>query len=180
MEENDIRDLLQPLMFETNSQPSEIRRCSLELAKRLINQLRPEIECAKRTLFVFVLRGSMLLYPAFAEEFMSASFTFIYADRRTPVDCSEYDAVVIVDTIINSGKTLFDVKELLKETGIQTKKLYVATVCANAAIKERVNESFDKVFCLGYIDFLHDIVDVGQFAACGNGMIKEKHHVVKK
>lgn len=180
IEENNVRDLLKPFMFTSDCQPSEVRSCALSLARKLIEQLRPEIEGMDRTLFVFVLRGAMLLYPAFADEFMSSSFTFVYSDWRTPVDCSEYDAVIIVDTLINSGKTLFDVKELLKKTGIKTNKLYVASVCANAEIKEKVIENLDKVFCLGYVDYLCDIVDVGQFAACGNGMLTEKHHTVKK
>lgn len=110
----------------------------------------------------------MLLYPPFAEEFEEASFCFISAGSQTKLDLPAYDAVVIVDTVIETGKTVCGAKKLLEDTGISTNNWIVAAACANRSSQKSLLESFDKVFCIEFMDNVRVTVDAGEFAMCGD------------
>ena len=165
---NDCNEIIRPLLIEEKRRPSEVRRHCRLLSKELISRIRPLIPKDSNALFVFVLRGAMLLYPPFAEEFEEASFCFISAGSRTKLDLPAYDAVVIVDTVIETGKTVRGAKKLLEDTGISTDNWIVAAVCANRSSQKSLLESFDKVFCIEFMDNVRVTVDAGEFAMCGD------------
>ena len=79
-------DIYTPLLVSEKRLPSEVRRYVQKLAEGLTERIAPEIAADEKVLFVFILRGAMLLYPPFAEKFESASFTFVTAGTFTMQD----------------------------------------------------------------------------------------------
>ena len=170
MKDNDLQ-IIGPMLIEKKCPSSEVRKHCRILAGELIKQIIPELDGHPRVLFSFVLRGAMLLYIPFAEEFDEASFCFISSGSVTELDCLDYDTAVIVDTVIETGKTVFDVKKLMESTGINAKNWFVAAVCANKSVSRRLSEGFDRVFCLSYMDNVRVTIDAGKYATCGDGVL---------
>lgn len=162
-------DILIPLETSENRPTSEVRRYTCKLAQELTEQIMPEIEEDDKVLFVFVLRGAMLMYPPFAERFASSSFTFITEGTFTPLDCKDYDKVIIVDTVVDTGKTVTMTKKLLMDSGISAKRWFCVCVFAKASVKPTIAASFDRFFCLVFPEELSRWIDAGKYAACGDG-----------
>ena len=161
-------DILDPLTNEGNRLPSEVRRYSLKLAEKLTEQIAPEIAEDDNVLFVFILRGAMLLYPRFAEKFESASFTFVTAGTFTALDCTDYDIVVIVDTVVDTGKTVAMAKKLLMDSGISAKRWFCGCVFAKSSVKAKITEYIDRFFCLAAPEEIKKYIDAGKYATCGD------------
>ena len=161
-------DTIRPLLISEKRLPSEVRRHTRALAAVLAEQVAPELGEDRRVLFVFILRGAMLLYVPFAERFEAASFAFLSGDSLTPPNCRDYDTAVIVDTVVETGRTVTAAVELLSAAGISAKRRFCACVCANESSKEKLSRLFDRVFCLEYMENVRVTIDAGQFAACGD------------
>ena len=170
-------DIIKPLLLVSPDQPSKMRKHCNELAKDLSNKVRKRLPDSSKTLFVFVLRGAMFLYPAFVNEFEDASFCFTHKDYVTKLECVQFETVVIVDTLVNSGNVISNVKKLILKT-VNTKKLYLAVVFSNKNVKENLCENFDEVFCLLYMDTVSILVDVGAAFTNGNGIDKPKNYLI--
>lgn len=168
MKDCDYNEIIKPLLIEENRSPSEVRRHCRMLSRQLMEQIRPNIPNDGTALLAFVLRGAMLLYLPIAEEFENASFCYLYPDSRTALTGTDYDTAVIVDTVIETGKTVICAKKLLEETHISAKNWAVASVCANRASREKLAENFDKVFCLAFMDDVRVTIDAGEYAVCGD------------
>ena len=172
----DTSERIKPLLIEEKRPPSEVRRHCRLLSRQLIEQIRPCVPDGSNVLFIFVLRGAMLLYPPFAEEFENASFCFLYPDTRTVLNCTGYDTAVIVDTVIETGKTVISAKNFLEHTDISAKNWAAAAVCANKTAQEKLSEHFDKVFCLEFMDNVRVTIDAGEYAVCGDNGIKDENN----
>lgn len=162
-------DMIRPLLISENRTVSEVRRHSRKLAADLTERITPEIANDRKVLFVFVMRGAMLLYLPFAEKFDSASFTFASGGSYTGLDCKDYDTVIIVDTVVETGKTIMDVKKLLLDSGIYAKRWFSACVCANNSAKDLLTENFDGLYCLVFLEDVRITIDAGKYAGCGDG-----------
>lgn len=172
-------DIIKPLKLDAPDKPSEMRRHCHKLAKKLANMVREELADSSKTLFVFVLRGAMFLYPVFVEEFEDASFCFTYSDYVTKLECTDFETVVVVDTLVNSGNTLSKVKKLLQEK-ITTQNWILAAAFSNNDKKEFLNETFDKVFCLLFMDTVSILADIGAAFTNGNGVTKPVDYLLHK
>ena len=172
-------DIIKPLKLDAPGKPSEMRRHCHKLAKKLANKVREQLADSSKTLFVFVLRGTMVLYPAFVDEFEDASFCFTYSDYVTKLECTDFDTVVIVDTIVHSGKTLSKVKKLLQEK-VTTQNWILAAAFSNNDKKEFLNENFDKVFCLLFMDNVGILADIGAAFTNGDGVNKPVDYLLYK
>lgn len=168
MSNRNYDEIIKPLLIEEKRSPSEVRRHCRLLSRELAAQIRRRVPDGTSALFAFVLRGAMLLYPPLAEEFEEASFCFIYPGSRTDISRTAFDTVVIVDTVIETGKTVISTKKLLKDTGISAKNWFVASVCANKTVREKLNENFGRVFCLEYLDNVRVTIDAGEYYTRGD------------
>ena len=162
-------DIIRPLMISEKLPPSEVRRYSRKLGEELAEQVAQELANNSGVLFVFILRGAMLLYPPFAVKFERASFTFVSSGTFTETDCKDYDTVVIVDTVVDTGKTVTTTKKLLTDFGISAKRWFCVCVFAKDSVKAKISECFDAFFCLAFPEEFSMYIDAGQYAACGDG-----------
>ena len=161
-------DMIRPLLISENRTVSEVRRHSRKLAADLTERITPEIANDRKVLFVFVMRGAMLLYLPFAEKFDSASFTFASGGSYTGLDCKDYDTVIIVDTVVETGKTIMDVKKLLLDSGISAKRWFCGCVFAKSSVKAKITEYIDRFFCLAAPEEIKKYIDAGKYATCGD------------
>lgn len=176
---DDEKELLRPFLITEDYRPSEVRNHACMLGRELVERIRPHIKEEDKVLLVFVMRGAMLLYPPFAKEFDGATYSYAFSDSHTDIDCLEYDTLVIVDTIINSGATIFSVKRMLEASKVRAKNWFVAAAFSHIERKDALYAAFDRVFCLCFIDYISSVVDAGQYAVCGDGMLTQKRHIKK-
>lgn len=161
-------DRIKPLLISENHSVSEVRRHARKLAEKLTERIAPTI-AKEKVLFVFVMRWAMLLYPSFAETFENASFTFVSGNFFTELDDKDYDTVIIVDTVVETGRTITDAKKLLAESGISAKRWLSTCVCANDSVKRIAEKNFDGFFCLVFMEDVRMTIDAGKYAVCGDG-----------
>lgn len=166
--ENVCSDIIRPLLISENRPVEEVREQAYSLANMLIDQITPEIvnDCA--VLFIIVMRGALLIYPPFSEKFRNRTFTFFKNGTYTGIDTMEYDTAVIVDTIVETGKTMIDVKKFFANAGFSVKRWFGACLCSNISVKDAMINSFDRFYCIEWMENVRVTIDAGQYAANRN------------
>jgi uracil phosphoribosyltransferase len=168
-------------LTRSDGPPDQLRLDIFTLSTQLAAAARAAVasDPDMRVLCTVILRGGMLLYPGFSEQFAAADFCLL-GMRRAPsgsVDCSymtspdraDYDMAVLVDCVAATGGTLLTARRVLAES-CRVSSYVAALLCSSHRATEVLVANGVDVLGFGLAEQLDGNVvtpDLGE-ADCGD------------